>query len=530
MSVRVRFAPSPTGHVHIGNIRAAIFNWLFARHEGGTFLLRIEDTDRERSTPEAVHTLLETMDWLRLDYDEPALYQSTQAEVHAAAAARLEQAGRAYRLPPGENGGPGALCFRIPLELPPAICETRGPAEMEVHPDEPVSISHAGVRYALVSKKGKPVQESGCLAGFLDLRVKDAGGRVLFEAAAARDRLAAGETIVCERAVRLEYTRREVVFTDLVKGRLAKPLEGVKDLVIVRSDGSPVFHLANVCDDSTQRVTHIIRGDDHVENTFRHLLLFDALGAAPPRYAHLPMIVNAQGRPYSKRDGDAYVGDFRARGFDPDALFNALALLGWSPGDDREKLSRAELIEAFTLDRVRSSPSQMDLRKLTHMNNRYLNEVPPEEFARQALLAARHQPWGADVDEALFARVCALMQSRTTVYADVALWTCFFTEDWETDAKGQRKFLQQPGMADTLSALRDRLADVAFEPDALEGALRTLERERGLDAGGLNQPVRVAVTGSLVGAGLYETLELIGRERVLARLERALPRCLPPPG
>ena len=238
-TVRVRFAPSPTGNVHIGNIRAAIFNWLFARHEGGAFLLRIEDTDRERSTPDAIENLLDAMDWLGLDFDEEPLYQSSRLEAYREAAERLIEGGFAYR-----------------------------------------------------SDLGDPAK----------------GEAVVFRA------------------------HRTVVFEDLVKGRMRKDEKQMKDFVILRSDGTPVFHLANVVDDIHMGITHVIRGDDHVDNTFNHLLIYEALEAAPPRFAHLPMLVNDRGKPYSKRDGDAFVGEFREKGYLPEALFNFLALLGWSPG------------------------------------------------------------------------------------------------------------------------------------------------------------------------------------------------------
>ena len=253
MSVRVRFAPSPTGNVHIGNIRAAVFNWLYARHAGGKFLLRVEDTDIERSTPEAIKTLLQCMDWLGLNYDEPATYQTANTARHLAVAADFEARGLAYR----ENkGGTGeCLVFRMPKE--------------------------------------------GVLA-----------------------------------------------YHDLVKGDMKKQAKDTQDFVIVRSDGTPVFHLANVVDDVDMNITHVIRGDDHVENTFKHLEIFKAMGVKPPEYAHLPMIVNNMGKPYSKRDGAAFVGEFKEQGYLPDALFNFLVLLGWAPGDDREIMTREEMIEA----------------------------------------------------------------------------------------------------------------------------------------------------------------------------------------
>ena len=292
MTVRTRFAPSPTGQVHIGNIRTALYNWLFARHHQGAFLLRVEDTDRERSTTEAVDAVLKAMDWLDLDFDEEPLYQSTRLEAHLQAAENLIASGHAYQETEGDKAG--CIIFKMPGE--------------------------------------------------------------------------------------------DMTFTDLVKGTLQKKAKDMQNLVIVRSNGTPVFHLANVVDDIHMNITHVIRGDDHVENTFRHMALYQALGADLPQFVHLPMIVNAQGKPYSKRDGDAYVGDFRDHGYLPEALFNFLVLLGWSPGDDREVLTRDELVPLFDTDRVLSSAAQFDLRKLEWMNGQYIRDMAPEAF-REACTA-----------------------------------------------------------------------------------------------------------------------------------------------
>ena len=430
MSVRVRFAPSPTGHVHIGNIRAAIFNWLFARHEGGELLLRIEDTDRERSTPEAVKAVLDAMEWLGLTYDEPPMYQSRRTPAHLAAAEALLKSGHAYREDKGGSGKGECVMFRMP--------------------------------------------------------------------------------------------GTDMAFHDEIKGDLRKAAADLKDFVVVRSDGAPVFHLANVVDDVEMRVTHIIRGDDHVENTYRHVALFRALGAEPPKYAHLPMIVNAQGKPYSKRDGAAFVGEFRERGYHADALFNYLTLLGWSPGDDREKMTRQEIIAAFTLDRVKSGPAQMDLRKLTHLNQQYLTEMPAAEFAARARGALAGAPWEPSAEDTLFRKACALMQSRATTFQAALEWKCFFVDAPDYDEKAVNKLLRAPGAKAALESLLPRLAATDFSAPAIEEAVRATEAQHGIQPGKLNQPIRVAVTGTTIGAGLCETLELIGRARAMARLDHAL--------
>jgi len=416
--------------VHIGNIRAAIFNWLFARHAGGKFLLRIEDTDRERSAPEAIRAVLDALAWLGLNYDEPPLYQSARTPAHLAAAEKLLSQGHAYREDKGGTGKGECIVFRMP--------------------------------------------------------------------------------------------GTDMAFHDEIKGDLRKAAADLKDFVIVRSDGTPVFHLANVVDDVAMGITHIIRGDDHVENTYRHVALYRALGADAPKYAHLPMIVNAQGKPYSKRDGAAYVGDFRARGFLADALFNYLTLLGWSPGDDREKMTRPEIVEAFTLDRVKSGPAQMDLKKLTHLNQLYLTEMPAHEFARHVRAALAQEPWAQGADEGFFLKVCALLQSRTKVIAQVAEWKYFFVDSPAYDEKAVAKQLRAPGAREALEAVRTRLAAGDCSVAGVERAVRATEAERGIPEGKLNQPVRVAVTGTTIGAGLYETVALLGRERALARLDYAV--------
>jgi glutamyl-tRNA synthetase len=433
MSVRVRFAPSPTGQVHIGNIRAAIFNWLFARHQGGEFLLRIEDTDRERSTPEAVKGVLDALEWLGLNYDAPPVYQTAQFARHQEAVDQLLRDGHAYRGTKGEEGGGEVTFFRMP--------------------------------------------------------------------------------------------GTDITFEDSVKGTLSKKAEDLKDFVIVRSNGTPVFHLANVVDDVTMEITHVIRGDDHVENTFRHIALFRALGVPAPAYAHLPMIVNAQGKPYSKRDGAAFVGDFRAKGFLPDALFNFLALLGWSPGGDKEIMSRREMIDLFDFKQVKSSPAQMDMRKFEWMNGEYIRLLPEVEFRaqfRQALEAAGALPAGTD--ETYFNQVAALMHSRTRSFPDCPpLVSFFFRDDFAWDEKVVKKRLHKPGAGDLLAAMRERFAaQNAFTAEALEKALQALAAEKGVEIGEIIHPVRVAASGLGVGPGLFEMLAVLGRERVLARMEKAL--------
>ena len=431
MSVRVRFAPSPTGNVHIGNIRAAIFNWLFARHSGGRFLLRVEDTDLERSTPEAIGNLLECMEWLGLDFDEEPVYQSRNSGRHLAVAEELLARGLAYR----ENQGGGGECviFRMPAE-------------------------------------------------------------------------------------------GDLGFDDLVKGAISKKASDTQDFVIVRSNGTPVFHLANVVDDVDMKITHVIRGDDHVENTFKHIELYKALGAPVPQFAHLPMIVNNQGKPYSKRDGAAFVGEFREQGFLAEALFNFLLLLGWAPGDDREVLSRDEMIGLFTLDRCKSSAARFDIKKLVWMNGEYIRTKPREEYAREFI--DRVTAAGLSVDGVDLDGIMEQMQVRTKFYSDIpGNCSYFFTEDYSFDDKAVRKRLQKEGVSEVLEEVA--CAYESLEPFTVESTHAVLEKlaqasEAGM--GALVHPVRVAVSGAAEGPGLFEMLVLIGKDKVCRRLRSVAQR------
>lgn len=425
MTIRCRFAPSPTGHVHIGNMRAAIYNWLFARHGGGQFLLRVEDTDRERSTPEAVRTVLNAMAWLGLESDEEPMYQSTRRDAHLAAAEQLLASGHAYKLDKGGTGKGEATLFRMP--------------------------------------------------------------------------------------------GRDMGFHDEIKGDLRKGAADLQDFVIVRSDGNPVFHLANVVDDIAMGITHVIRGDDHVENTYRHLALFEALGAEVPVYAHLPMIVNAQGKPYSKRDGAAFVGEFQEQGYLAEALFNYLVLLGWSPGDDREVLARDNIVQLFTLNRVQSKPAQFDMKKFLWMNNEYIQRLPEDEWRRRF-----REAFPAAGDVPYLDRVIELMKPRVKVWADVASAAYFFSDDYPVDEAAAQKRLKAPGAVGLLEVLREKYEALpVFDASSLETVLREIAESRGLKPADLIHPVRIAVSGQPGGPSLFHLLEVLGREKVLARMERA---------
>ncbi len=428
--VRVRFAPSPTGKVHIGNIRAAIYNWLYARHTGGKFLLRVEDTDLERSTPEAIAVLMDCMKWLGLDYDEPVFYQTKNVARHLECVEKLLASGRAYKVEKTSRDGRTGIVtmFRMPKE-------------------------------------------------------------------------------------------GTIEFDDIVKGHMAKKAEDVQDFAIVRSDGSPIFHIANVVDDIDQGVTHIIRGDDHVENTFKHIEIFKALGAPVPKYGHLSMIVNQQGKPYSKRDGAAFVGEFREQGYLPEALFNYLLLLGWNPGDDREVLTKEEMIRLFDLEKVHVTAAKFDLKKLQWMNGEYVKRLPRETF--EAELRSRVAAAGLTIPDGFnMPLLIDQLQVRTKFLNDMP-GNCayFFTDDYPYDEKSVEKRLHREGVKETLLDLADRFAKLP-EWTAAAGEAMVKELSQGNGMGPWVHPIRVAVSGRMDGPGLFEMLELIGREKTVERLRK----------
>ena len=438
--IRVRFAPSPTGKVHIGNIRAAIYNWLYARHTGGKFLLRVEDTDLERSTPEAIKALFDCMEWLGLGLgDEPVFYQTKNVKRHLEVVERLLASGDAYKVEKTSRDGKTGVVtmFRMPKE---------------------------GV----------------------------------------------------------------IAFDDVVKGHMAKKAEDVQDFAIVRSDGSPIFHLANVVDDIDQRVTHIIRGDDHVENTFKHICLFRALGAPVPKYGHLSMIVNQQGKPYSKRDGAAFVGEFREQGYLPEALFNYLLLLGWNPGDDREVLTREEMVSLFDLEKVHVTAAMFDPKKLAWMNGEYIKKIPQDEFVKEvkSRVVGPESPGspenpGVSRDDAWWSYLAGQLQPRTKFLNDIpSMVRCFVSDDFPFDEKAVEKRLKKPGVKGLLMDLVERFGKVAdWTAPALEAVVKELSQGNGM--GPWVHPIRVAVSGRGEGIGLFEMLQLLGKERTLARLRFA---------
>jgi glutamyl-tRNA synthetase len=482
---RVRFAPSPTGFLHVGGARTALFNWLYARREGGTFILRIDDTDTERSSAEMTAGILEGLRWLGLAWDEgpevggphAPYFQSARLDRYRAVAQLMVAGGAAYK----------CFCTAERLQAERELAEKRGDVW----------------RY-----------DRRCLALAPDEAVQ---------------RETAGERFV----IRFRVPEGRTVFDDAVRGTISVAHETIEDLVIVRSDGQPTYHLSNVVDDVDMRITHVLRGDDHISNTPKHILLFRALGAEPPAFAHLPLILGPDKKRLSKRHGAASVAEYREQGFLPDALINFLALLGWSPRNDREVMSRAELLESFSLDGVSGGNAVFDAEKLEWMNAQHIAGLPAEALASvvRPLLAAEGLWPAADHDDAWLHRLLELLRPRAKRLGEFAVQGRVFlvdAVDYEPDAVARQ--LTKPEVPALVDAVVETLGAVdPFDEAHLELAVRGLAERLGVKAGAVIHPVRVGLTGRMASPGIFEVMTLLGRARVLARLE-ALRAFLARPG
>lgn len=478
--VRVRFAPSPTGELHIGGARTALFNWLFARQRGGRFVLRLEDTDLKRSRDELVEPLLDALRWLGLDWDEgPGVggpygpyFQSQRLDLYAEHARRLLEAGSAYR------------CYCTPEEL----ASRREEALAQGLPP----------RYDRRCRDLSPAREAALVAE--------------------------GRRPVLRLKMPLEGT---TVVSDLIRGEVAFEHAVLDDWVLVKSDGIPTYNFACVVDDATMRVTHVIRGEEHLSNTPKQVILYRALGYEPPLFAHLPMILAPDRSKLSKRHGATSVHEYRARGYLPEAVVNYLATLGWSPEEGEEILPREEIIRQFRLERVSKSAAIYDNEKLTWMNGQYLRAASPERLAEWALpfwQEAGLVPAQAGPEvRAHLARIMAAMRERVRTLAEVPEATRYlFRADFSYDEKGVRKHFDRPGVADLLAAAAARLREVfPWDTATLEQAYRSLAAEKGVSAGELIHPTRLALTGRTVGPGLFDIMAILGREETVRRLERA---------
>ncbi|MCE0522470.1 MAG: glutamate--tRNA ligase [Methylacidiphilales bacterium] len=436
-SVRVRFAPSPTGMFHIGSARTALFNWLYARHTSGTFILRIEDTDAARNKPEYVDVIFHAMRWLGLDWDEGPqpggtvkgdkgpYFQSQRAAIYKGHVDRLLSEGKAYE-------SDGAIKFRTP--------------------------------------------------------------------------------------------KTPITVPDLICGNIQFDRTNEPDLVIQRKDGSPVFHLVNVVDDIEMGVTHVIRGEDHLSNTQKHLALIEALGAKPPHYAHIPLILNPNGSKMSKRDAGASIAEYEEQGYLPAAVRNYLCLLGWSPKDNREVLPIEEVIAKFDLPQVNRSNAHFDIDKLFWINGEYMRAATVESLEPLALSILQKHGIAVDgSDPAYFRAALAIVKEKIKLGRELPEWmSYFFTEDFPYDEQAAKKVFTPEGLAN-IGKLRERLSQVDaanFTAMDLEKEFKTLAAATGQKVGALIHPARLAVSGRPVGPSLYHLLEVLGKGRVLSRLSR----------
>ncbi|HEY2335099.1 MAG TPA: glutamate--tRNA ligase [Solirubrobacterales bacterium] len=446
--IRLRFAPSPTGALHIGGARTALYNWLAARHGGGELVLRIEDTDLERSTPENVEQILDALRWLELDWDEGPVSQASRAERHAVALQQLLHSGAAYR-------------------------DSATAKDVEAW-----KAKHGADR----GYRGEPVDEPGAA---VRLRVPDDG---------------------------------ETVVDDLIRGPVSFPNRSYDDFVIARGDGSVLYNFAVAVDDAEMGITEVVRGDDHLSNTPKQLLVLAALGHAPPRYAHLPLLHGPDGKKLSKRHGAASVQELREAGYLPAAVRNYLALLGWGTDDDTTLMSTEELVRRFRVADVGKSAAIFDEKKLRWVNGRFMRELPLDDYAKAV---ARHLEREAD---AALRAACAIAQEKAQTLAEVWALIRFLFEPPVDDEKAWRKVMTE-GALPALEAAGAALQEAAgFDPEAVEIALSPLPERLGVKPGKVYQPIRVAITGTSVSPGIFESLAALGREKSLSRIDSAVVR------
>jgi len=471
-NVRVRFAPSPTGYLHVGGARTALYNWLFARHVSGAFVLRIEDTDADRSQPELVTAILDSLKWLGLTWDEGPYFQSERLARYHELAAELERCGSAYP------------CFCTPAELQ----TKRACAEAE---RRPWKYDGSCRNLSAAEREQRRAEKRPCALRF---RVPEAG---------------------------------ETTFVDLVFGDLKVANSDLEDFVLLRSDGHPTYHLGVVADDLDMRITHVVRGADHISNTPKQILMYRALGAPEPVFAHLPLILGPDRERLSKRHGATSVGAYREQGILPEALVNFLALLGWTPPGQKEIVSLEEMVQTFELEAVSKSNAVFDSAKLAWMNSEYLRHLPLARLLPDIEAELKSAGlWGeafAAGERAQFEATARLLQTRARSLKDFShAGRAFFSDDFNYDPEAVKKFWKDPALPGLLAALADRLAAAEpFNLEQTEKVLRGLAEERGVKAGLLINATRVALTGQAVAPPLFDVMVTLGRERTRRRLRRA---------
>ncbi len=485
-AVRVRFAPSPTGYLHVGGARTALFNWLLARHTGGAFVLRVEDTDSARYSDDFYDAIFRALRWLRLDWDEGPdvggpfgpYRQRERLDLHRRAAQELLAKGAAYE------------------------CFCAAPAKPDVaKPD--VAKSDVVFRASEAS--------SECRCG------------ALTASEIAAQRAGAAPAI----RLRVDVTR-DMPVRDLIRGDVTFPAGTIGDFVIVKSDGGPLYNFAAVVDDHAMQITHVIRGDEHLANTPKQLLMYEAFGWTPPQFAHIPIILNDERRKLSKRDGATFVNEYEDAGYLPDALVNFLALLGWSPGGNRELLTRDEMIAEFSLDGVVKHPAIFDDAKLAWMNKEYMKALPlPELTALVKRVLEARVPRPDRTETGLVEQVTALLQERARTVAEIVDQGSYFFSAGtiEPSAEALAKYCAPPEALDRLREVRSALAGAPeFSSSGVEHAIRELAEKHGVKAAVYIHPLRVAATGQSVSPGIFDVCRILGRDVVLARVDALIGR------
>ncbi len=484
--VRVRFAPSPTGYLHIGGLRTALYNWLFARKEGGRFLLRIEDTDRSRFVEDAEKDILDALAWAGIDFDEGPgkggpvgpYRQSERMDIYASHVDALLASGHAY------------VAFDTPEEI-------EAMRERLVSPENPMPRYDATTRTSMRNSLVLPVAEV--------------------------DRLR-GEGV--PHVIRLKVVPgHRITFQDAVRGEVTFLSESVDDQILLKSDGMPTYHLANVVDDHEMGISHVIRGEEWLPSTPKHILLYEAFGWDAPVMAHLPLILSPTGGKLSKRNADkqgipVFVSEYRNAGYEPAALVNFLALLGWNPGTEQEVFPLSEMAPAFSLDRVGNSGVQFDADKLDWFNAQYLRQRSPADIAAEfrPVLVERY----GDLDHVSVEDVVSIMMERMTKASDIVGFTYFFADPESYDESSVAKRWKEDA-SELVAAYADRLAALPeWTEEALDESLRELAESRGAGAGRIIHPVRLAVSGVSTGPGLFALLRVLGRDCVVRRLRRAV--------
>jgi glutamyl-tRNA synthetase len=480
-TVRVRFAPSPTGYLHVGGARSALFNYLFARRHGGTFILRIEDTDRSRFVEGAMQEIYDSLRWLGLNWDEgPGVegecgpyIQSERTAIYKEHAQRLMGSGHAY------------CCFCTPERIA-----------------------------ALRAEQEKTKQTAG-----YDRKCRDLPQQEV-------EKLLAADT---PHVIRLKIPAgRKIVFNDLIRGPIEYASDVLDDIVLIKSDGFPTYHMANVVDDHLMNISHVLRGDEWIASTPRHVLLYEAFGWTPPKFAHLPVILAEDGKKLSKRKGAASVMDYKRAGYLPEALFNFLALLGWSPGegDVREKMIVDEIVKAFSMDHVSPKSAVFDEKKLEWMNGMYLAERSAQSLAGEVVPAWKERGWvaaSAEVNDPAHLAIIDLLKVRskkTTELIDSAVY--FFKDPESYEEKAAKKHFN-PDAAAHLKALLDKIETMqGFDHASLEKLFREYSEGLQISAGLLIHPTRLAISGVSFGPGLFELMESLGKETVLRRIKKAV--------